>query len=40
MNKIVDVFVLSIYELVISPKALGHINGAVSDLFDWLDKRV
>ncbi|MBA0682467.1 hypothetical protein Goari_024184, partial [Gossypium aridum] len=29
-----------IYELVISPKALGHINDTVSDLFDWLDKRV
>ncbi|MBA0682466.1 hypothetical protein Goari_024184 [Gossypium aridum] len=40
MKKRVDVFVLSIYELVISPKALGHINDTVSDLFDWLDKRV
>ncbi|MBA0784507.1 hypothetical protein Gotri_027840 [Gossypium trilobum] len=39
-KKRVDVFVLSIYRLVIFPKALGHIDVAVSDLFDWLDKRV
>ncbi|MBA0814810.1 hypothetical protein Gohar_020614 [Gossypium harknessii] len=26
--------------LVIFPKALGHIDDTVSDLFDWLDKRV
>ncbi|MBA0805066.1 hypothetical protein Gohar_004611 [Gossypium harknessii] len=39
-KKRVDVFALSIYGLVIFPKALGHINDAVSDLFDWLDKRV
>ncbi|MFQ6658470.1 hypothetical protein Gotur_027728 [Gossypium turneri] len=39
-EKRVDVFALSIYGLVIFPKALGHINDAVSDLFDWLDKRV
>ncbi|MBA0779836.1 hypothetical protein Gotri_004038 [Gossypium trilobum] len=29
-----DVFTLSIYGLVIFPKILGHINDAVSDLFD------
>ncbi|MBA0843740.1 hypothetical protein Goarm_000900 [Gossypium armourianum] len=39
-KKRVDVFALSIYELVIFPKALGHIDDAVSDLFGWLDKRV
>ncbi|MBA0818117.1 hypothetical protein Gohar_021876 [Gossypium harknessii] len=39
-KKRVDVFALSIYELVIFPKALGHIVEAVSDLFDRLDKRV
>ncbi|KAA3465694.1 Nucleoside-triphosphatase THEP1 [Gossypium australe] len=36
----VDVFALSIYGLVIFPKALGHIEDAVSDLFDKLDKGV
>ncbi|MBA0642155.1 hypothetical protein Goklo_026593 [Gossypium klotzschianum] len=30
----------SIYGLVIFPKALGHIDDAVSDLFDQLDKGV
>ncbi|KAA3483984.1 6-phosphofructo-2-kinase/fructose-2,6-bisphosphatase-like protein [Gossypium australe] len=40
MKKRVDVFTLSIYGLVIFPKALGHIDEAVSDLFDQLDKRV
>ncbi|MBA0666457.1 hypothetical protein Goklo_002864 [Gossypium klotzschianum] len=40
MKKRVDVFALSIYELVIFPKALGHIDDTVSNLFDWLDKRV
>ncbi|MFQ6627052.1 hypothetical protein Gotur_005990 [Gossypium turneri] len=35
-----DVFALSIYGLVIFPKVLGHIDDAVSDLFDRLDKRV
>ncbi|MBA0752967.1 hypothetical protein Gogos_021593, partial [Gossypium gossypioides] len=39
-EKRVDVFALSIYGLVIFPKELGHINDAVSDLFDQLDKRV
>ncbi|MBA0755897.1 hypothetical protein Gogos_021256 [Gossypium gossypioides] len=40
MKKRVDVFALSIYGLVIFPKALGHIDDAVSGLFDRLDKRV
>ncbi|MBA0665219.1 hypothetical protein Goklo_005110 [Gossypium klotzschianum] len=31
---------LSIYRLVIFPKALGHIDEVISDLFDRLDKRV
>ncbi|MFQ6636696.1 hypothetical protein Gotur_012794 [Gossypium turneri] len=36
----VDVFALSIYGLVVFPKALGHVDEAVTDLFDRLDKRV
>ncbi|MBA0562636.1 hypothetical protein Golob_007664, partial [Gossypium lobatum] len=36
----VDVFALSIYGLVVFPKALGHVDDAVTDLFDRLDKRV
>ncbi|MFQ6658689.1 hypothetical protein Gotur_027837 [Gossypium turneri] len=39
-KKKVDVFALSIYGLVIFPRALGHINEAVTDLFDRLDKGV
>ncbi|MBA0618775.1 hypothetical protein Godav_028073, partial [Gossypium davidsonii] len=39
-KKKVDVFTLSIYGLVIFPKALGHIDEAVTDLFDQLDRRV
>ncbi|MBA0655923.1 hypothetical protein Goklo_008341, partial [Gossypium klotzschianum] len=39
-KKRVNIFALSIYGLVIFLKALGHINDAISDLFDWLDKRV
>ncbi|XP_012477706.1 uncharacterized protein LOC105793332 [Gossypium raimondii] len=39
-KKKVDVFALSIYELVIFPRALGHVDEAVSDLFDWLGKGV
>ncbi|MBA0772134.1 hypothetical protein Gotri_007565, partial [Gossypium trilobum] len=35
-----DVFALSIYGLVIFPKALGHIDDAVWNLFDRLDKRL
>ncbi|MBA0575948.1 hypothetical protein Golob_025105 [Gossypium lobatum] len=34
MKKRVDVFALSIYGLVIFPKALGYIDDVVSDLFD------
>ncbi|KAK5833786.1 hypothetical protein PVK06_017644 [Gossypium arboreum] len=37
-KKRVDVFALSLYGLIIFPKALGHIDEAVSDLFDRLDK--
>ncbi|MBA0700852.1 hypothetical protein Goari_022903 [Gossypium aridum] len=40
VKKRVDVFALGIYGLVIFPKTLGHIDEAVSDLFDRLDKRV
>ncbi|MBA0756606.1 hypothetical protein Gogos_022364 [Gossypium gossypioides] len=40
MKKRVDIFALSIYDLVIFPKALGHIDEAVTDLFNRLDKRV
>ncbi|MBA0730507.1 hypothetical protein Golax_025670 [Gossypium laxum] len=40
ISKKVDVFGLSIYGWVIFPKTLGHIDEAVSDLFDQLDKRV
>ncbi|MBA0725391.1 hypothetical protein Golax_021983, partial [Gossypium laxum] len=39
-KKKVDVFALSIYGLVIFPKALGHIDEVISDLFDRLDRRV
>ncbi|MBA0789295.1 hypothetical protein Gotri_026142 [Gossypium trilobum] len=39
-KKRVDVFPLSIYSLVVFPKALGHVDEAVTDLFDRLDKRV
>ncbi|MBA0780688.1 hypothetical protein Gotri_004764 [Gossypium trilobum] len=40
ISKRVDVFTLSIYRLVILPKVLGHIDDAVSELFDRFDKRV
>ncbi|MBA0729676.1 hypothetical protein Golax_025737 [Gossypium laxum] len=40
VKKKVDIFALSIYGLVVFPKALGHVDEAVTDLFDWLDKRV
>ncbi|MBA0731633.1 hypothetical protein Golax_022919 [Gossypium laxum] len=40
MKKKVDVFALSIYELIIFPKALGHMDEAVLDLFDIFDKKV
>ncbi|MBA0670664.1 hypothetical protein Goklo_025013 [Gossypium klotzschianum] len=39
-RKKVDVFALSIYGLIVFPKILGHIDNAVTDLFDRLDKRV
>ncbi|MBA0576936.1 hypothetical protein Golob_023887 [Gossypium lobatum] len=39
-KKRVDVFALSIYGLVIFPKALGHVDEVVTDLFDQLDKGV
>ncbi|MBA0763077.1 hypothetical protein Gotri_012594 [Gossypium trilobum] len=39
MKKRVDVFILSIYGLVVFPKALGH-DEVVSDLFDRHNKRV
>ncbi|MBA0881176.1 hypothetical protein Goshw_024045, partial [Gossypium schwendimanii] len=40
VRKRVDIFALSIYGLVLFPKALGHVDEVVSDLFDRLDKRV
>ncbi|MFQ6652051.1 hypothetical protein Gotur_024100 [Gossypium turneri] len=40
VRKRLDVFALSIYCLVVFPKALGHVDEAVTDLFDWLDKKV
>ncbi|MBA0702076.1 hypothetical protein Goari_027540 [Gossypium aridum] len=40
MRKRVDIFALSIYGLVVFPKVLGHVDEAVSNLFDRLDKRV
>ncbi|MFQ6651694.1 hypothetical protein Gotur_023914, partial [Gossypium turneri] len=40
VRKRVDVFALSIYGLVVFSKALGHVDEAVTDLFDRLDKRV
>ncbi|XP_017644396.1 uncharacterized protein LOC108485047 [Gossypium arboreum] len=36
----VDIFALSIYGLVIFPKALRHIDEAIPDFFDRLDKGV
>ncbi|MFQ6640784.1 hypothetical protein Gotur_014945, partial [Gossypium turneri] len=40
VTKKVDVFALSIYGLIIFPKALGHVDEAVTDLFDQLNRRV
>ncbi|XP_052484868.1 uncharacterized protein LOC128039964 [Gossypium raimondii] len=40
MRKKVDVFALGIYGLVVFPKALGHIDEAVINLFDRFDKGV
>ncbi|MBA0671302.1 hypothetical protein Goklo_029021 [Gossypium klotzschianum] len=39
-RKKVDIFAISIYGLVVFPKTLGHVDEAVTDLFDRLDKRV
>ncbi|MBA0785221.1 hypothetical protein Gotri_026337 [Gossypium trilobum] len=40
VKKRVGIFALSIYGLVIFPKALRHVDEPVSDLFDRLDKGV
>ncbi|MBA0819956.1 hypothetical protein Gohar_019780, partial [Gossypium harknessii] len=40
VRKKVDVFALSIYGLVIFPKALEHVDEVVTDLFNQLDKKV
>ncbi|MBA0754163.1 hypothetical protein Gogos_020550 [Gossypium gossypioides] len=40
MKKRVEVFSLRIYGLVVFPKALGHVDEAITNLFDRLDKRV
>ncbi|MBA0778138.1 hypothetical protein Gotri_006048 [Gossypium trilobum] len=40
MKKKVDVFALSVHGLIVFPKALGHVDEAVIDLFNQLDKRV
>ncbi|MFQ6654743.1 hypothetical protein Gotur_025595, partial [Gossypium turneri] len=39
VRKRLDVFALSIYGLVVFPKALGHVDEAVTDLFGRLDKK-
>ncbi|MBA0789427.1 hypothetical protein Gotri_025880, partial [Gossypium trilobum] len=39
-KKKVDVFGLSIYGLMIFPRALGYVDEASSDLFDQLDRGV
>ncbi|MFQ6653510.1 hypothetical protein Gotur_024878 [Gossypium turneri] len=39
-NKKVDVFALSIYRLMIFPRALGYVDKVVTDLFDRPNKRV
>jgi len=40
MSKKVDVFALSIYELMLFPRALGYVDEAVTDFFDRLSKGV
>ncbi|MBA0636792.1 hypothetical protein Godav_022096 [Gossypium davidsonii] len=40
IKKKVDDFYLSTYGLVVFPKMLRHIDEAVLDLFDRLDRRV
>ncbi|KAG8485278.1 hypothetical protein CXB51_021382 [Gossypium anomalum] len=37
-KKRVDVFALSLYGLIVFPKALGYMDEAISDLFNRLDK--
>ncbi|MBA0700932.1 hypothetical protein Goari_022135 [Gossypium aridum] len=39
MKKRVEVFSLSIYSLVVCPKALGHVDEVVTNFFDRLDKK-
>ncbi|KAL1174719.1 hypothetical protein V6Z11_A04G034700 [Gossypium hirsutum] len=39
-KKMVEIFALSIYGLVIFPRALRHVDEVVTDLFDRLGKRV
>lgn len=39
-RKRVDIFALSIYGLVIFPKALRHVDEAVTNLFDCLEKEI
>ncbi|KAL1144237.1 hypothetical protein V6Z11_A11G216500 [Gossypium hirsutum] len=39
-RKRVDIFALSIYGLVIFPKVLRHVDEAVTDLFDHLEKGI
>ncbi|KAG8500559.1 hypothetical protein CXB51_004369 [Gossypium anomalum] len=39
-RKRIDIFALSIYGLVIFPKALRHVDEAVTDLFDRLEKGI
>ncbi|MFQ6662868.1 hypothetical protein Gotur_030577 [Gossypium turneri] len=39
-KKKVDAFTLSVYSLVVFPKALGHVDKVATDLFDQLDKKV
>ncbi|MFQ6666517.1 hypothetical protein Gotur_032834 [Gossypium turneri] len=40
VRKRFDIFALSIYGLVVFPKALRHVDEAVTDLFDRLDKKI
>ncbi|MBA0731474.1 hypothetical protein Golax_025659 [Gossypium laxum] len=39
-KKKVDVFALIVYGLVVFPKPWGHVEEAVTDIFDRLDERV
>ncbi|MBA0877825.1 hypothetical protein Goshw_022137 [Gossypium schwendimanii] len=40
VRKRLDVFTLSIYGSIVFLKALGYVDEAVTDLFDWLNKKV